>query len=181
MEGKAMKKTAFFDQRLLVDLPDSFHSMEKQRAENRYPSEARPQILMEDKEHSRFCTFSLIKNQWLAESQIQYAIQSVCSLVVSLYPSCLQKEAEIVEKDKGSYGWFAFEIMGEKGKVWNIMYVIPVDGCMMLGTMGCMENDEDGKEQMIHIMRSLEVQENRQIYAERNVVFYMKNVRSLKP
>ncbi len=61
------------------------------------------------------------------------------------------------------------------------MYVIPVDGCMMLGTMGCMENDEDGKEQMIHIMRSLEVQENRQIYAERNVVFYMKNVRSLKP
>lgn len=152
-------KKLLFDRRLLVELPDSFQSMDKDKIELMYPYDDKPQIILEDKDTSEFCTFSLLKEQKLAGTQVMYAIRSILNVVASLYPSSILKESALVEREKGVCGWFAFRTNGEKGELYNYMYLFPVDGSMMLGTMGCLMEDEAGKNRLLKIMESLAIPE----------------------
>lgn len=163
--GNAEEKSLLFDGRLAVGLPDSFRTMESGRAELMYPYEDRPQIILEEADTRRFCTFSLLKEQKLAGIQVEYVIQSITKAIVSLYPSCLLSSPQLAEREKGTCGWFSFRISGREGDLQNFMYVFPVDECMMLGTMGCFMEDEAGKEQLVQIMESLEVSEKVPAYA----------------
>lgn len=157
-------KTPFFQARLLVCLPHSFQQMEQDSIDRMYPYDDKPQVILEEKGRFRFCTFSLLKEQGLADFQVEYVIRAISNMVVSLYPSCLLSEAELVKRKKGACGWFSFRTSGTGGMLYHVMYVFPVDGSMLLGTMGCLIEDEEGKEQMITMMESLENPETRSAY-----------------
>ena len=158
-------KTLFFDGRLAVQIPESFQDMENNRAELMYPYEQRPQIILEDGEAHRFCTFSLLKEQKLAANQVEYVIKNITAAVVGLYPSCLLTDPRLVWRKEGAYGWFSFRSIIKEGELKNFMYVFSVDECMMLGTMGCFIEDEEGKKQLLQIMDSLEVPERKPSFA----------------
>lgn len=158
-------KTLFFDGRLAVQLPVSFQAMETNRAGLMYPYEQRPQIILEDGEAHRFCTFSLLKEQKLAAIQVEYVIQSITAAIVGLYPSCLLTDPQLVRRKEGACGWFSFRSIIKEGTLQNFMYVFSVDECMLLGTMGCFIEDEAGKKQLLHVMESLEVPERKPSYA----------------
>jgi hypothetical protein len=162
------EKSLLFECQLAVGLPDSFQVMDSGRAKLMYPYENRPQIILEDAATRRFCTFSLLKEQKLAGIQVEYVIQSITKAIVSLYPSCLLSESQLVKREEGTCGWFSFRTAGREGDLQNFMYIFPVDDCMMLGTMGCFMEDEAGKEQLIQIMESLEIPEKRPAYARIN-------------
>lgn len=155
--GTVEEKSLLFDDRLAVDIPNSFHEMEDGRVELIYPYEDRPQIILEDANTHRFCTFSLLKEQKLAEIQVKYVIQSITKAIVSLYPSSLLSEPQLSKREEGTCGWFSFQTTGREGNLQNFMYIFPVDDCMMLGTMGCFIEDESGKRQLMQIMESLEI------------------------
>lgn len=131
--GINKEKSHLFDGRLAVMLPDSFQTMEGDREQLMYPYEDRPQIILEDADTCRFCTFSLLKEQKLAGIQVEYVIQSITKAIVSLYPSCLLSEPQLVKREEGTCGWFSFRTAGKEGDLQNFMYVFPVDDCMMLG------------------------------------------------
>lgn len=156
-----------FEERLLVDIPDSFQEMEKNRASMMYPYDQKPQVILEDGLMHRFCTFSLLESQGLKDTQAEYAIQTICKVVTSLYPSCLLEAPQLMKCRGGTCGWFAFITSGTEGELYNVMYIFPVNGCMMLGTMGCIPEDESGKEQMMKIMESLEGL--RKVYEKRRI------------
>ncbi len=145
----------FFDEQLYVELPDTYGEMEKDRTATMYPYEEKPQIIMEDKESNRFCTFSLLKSQDLTADQVEYAIHIISKAVTSLYPTCLLHEPQPAECGEGKCGWFSFKTAGTDGDLFNIMYIYPVNGKMMLGTMGCGTLDEQGRRQIMEIMASL--------------------------
>jgi len=158
-------KILFFDGRLTVQLPDTFQAMETNKAELMYPYEQRPQIILEDGETHRFCTFSLLKEQKLAAIQVEYVIQNITAAIVGLYPSCLLTDPRLAWRKEGTYGWFSFRSIIEERTIRNFMFVFSVDECMMLGTMGCFIDDEEGKKQLLQIMNSLEVPERKPSYA----------------
>jgi hypothetical protein len=162
----AEEKTLLFDGRLALGIPNSFQAMEIGRAELMYPYEDRPQIILEDTDTRRFCTFSLLKEQKLAGIQVEYVIRSITEAIVSLYPSSLLSEPQLAVREEGTCGWFSFRTSGGEGNLQNFMYVFPVDGCMMLGTMGCFIEDEEGKRQLLQIMESLEVPPKAPVYAK---------------
>lgn len=145
-----------FEEQLSVDIPNSFQDMERISIDEMYPCEEKPQIILEDKETNRFCTFSLLDNHTLIDLQLEYAIHVISKVVVSLYPSCLLDEAQLKDCKDGACGWFSFKSIGNRGEIFNIMYIYPVNGCMMLGTMGCIAEDEQGQSQLMHIMESLQ-------------------------
>ncbi len=153
MEGYEGKRL-LFDGRLAVSIPDTFQKMEDGRIEAMYPYGERPQVILEDTSKLRFCTFSLLEKQKLTKMQMERAICTISKAVLSLYPSCLLTEPELLKWDKGSCGWFSFRTYG-KGALFHIMYIFPTDGCMMLGTMGCDMEDETGKEQFRWMIKSL--------------------------
>lgn len=145
-----------FEEQLLVQLPDCFEEMEESRIDGMYPYEEKPQIILEDKDTRRFYTFSYFPSQGLTRSQLKYASEEICNIVTSLYPSCLLKEPGLIHGQKGTCGWFSFKITGMEGELFHVMYILPVNGCMMLGTAGCMADDGEGKEQMMAVIKSLE-------------------------
>lgn len=166
--GKVKEKKLLFGGRLAVGIPNFFRAMENGRAELMYPYEDRPQIILEDEDTRRFCTFSLLKEQKLAGIQVEYVIRSITEAIVSLYPSCLLSEPQLAVREDGTCGWFSFQTSGGEGKLQNFMYVFPVDGCMMFGTMGCFIEDEEGKRQLLQIMESLEVPLKVPVYGKIN-------------
>lgn len=163
--GSYGEKSYLFDGRLTVLLPDSFRTMEGGREQLMYPYEDRPQIILEDADTCRFCTFSLLKEQKLAGIQVKNVIQSITKAVVSLYPSCLLSKPRLVKRGEETCGWFSFRTSAKEGELRNFMYVFPVDNCMMLGTMGCFMEDRAGKEQLMKIMESLEIPEKKSAYS----------------
>lgn len=144
-----------FEEQLLADIPDAFQGMEQDKIEMMYPYEERPQIILDDGQRGRFCTFSLLEGQGLADEQAGDAARVMGKVVKGLYPSCLLEEPQTMDAEGGTCGWFSFKSPGTEGEIWNVMYVFPVNGNMMLGTLGCLAEDEAGKEQMMEIMGSL--------------------------
>jgi hypothetical protein len=173
MEYAVIKKI-LFNNLLSVFLPNSFESMESEKVELMYPSEDRPQFIYEDAKTNRFCTFSLLKDQKLTNLQVEQAIQSISNAIISLYPTCLLGEPQLIDKEEKIWGYFSFKTLCKEGSLRNIMYILPVDGCMMLGTMGCLIEDEDGEKQLIHIMDSLEIPERSPSYKRINNNMYNK-------
>lgn len=144
-----------FEEQLQVEIPDSFQGMEKDKVDGMYPYDKKPQIILEDGDTHRFCTFSLLESQALSDNQVEDAIWIIKKVVTSLYPSCLLDKPQLMDCQAGTCGWFSFKSAGTEGELFNIMYIFPINGCMMLGTMGCMAEDESGKKQMMEIMGSL--------------------------
>lgn len=144
-----------FEEQLLVQLPDTFREMEKSRIDDMYPYEEKPQIIMEDEATHRFCTFSQLLSQRLTENQLEYALKEVCKIVTSLYPSCLIDEPKLAYCIEGTCGWFSFGAAGMEGGLFHVMYILPMNGCMMLGTAGCTADDKEGKKQMMEMIKSL--------------------------
>jgi len=171
-------KTLFFDGRLAVQMPDTFQAMETNKAELMYPYEQRPQIILEDGETHRFCTFSLLKEQKLAAIQVEYVIRNITAAIVGLYPSCLLTDPRLAWRKEGAYGWFSFKSIIKEGAIRNFMFVFSVDECMMLGTMGCFIDDKAGKKQLLQIMKSLEVPEKKPSYARSSQSFLQADAKN---
>lgn len=148
-----------FDGKLLIEIPDSFQAAEDEKAAGMFPYEERPQIILEEKGASRFCTFSLLENQSLTKNQTKHVIGRIADAVASLYPSCLLEQPRLVKREEAVYGWFAFQTSAREGKLYNMMYVCPVKGSMMLGTMGCLVHDMAGRNMMMHQLGTLKIPE----------------------
>lgn len=160
MEGKD-EKTLLFDGELAVSIPASYQTMEEEKALAMFPYEERPQLMLEERGTSRFCTFSLLQDQALADNQVNCVIHSIADAVTSLYPSSLLERPRTAKREIGTWGWFAFWTSGREGRLYNMMYVCPVSGSMMLGTLGCPLDDEVGKDMLRKMLRSLEVTKKR--------------------
>ncbi len=154
---QAENRRLLFGDRLQVYLPGAYQAMDAEKAGMFYPYENRPQVILEDEETGRWCTFSLLKDQGLSRGQTGDAIESVSKAVLSLYPSGLIRKPQILRRKKGDCGWFAFRTAWKKGELYNVMYVFSVDGSMMLGTLGCGAEDAEGIKGMMKILKSLEV------------------------
>lgn len=149
------KTTLLFDGRLIAGIPDSFQPMEEEKAAMMFPCEERPQLIFEDSGASRFCTFSLLKRQSLTGTQVKRAVHSIADAVTSLYPTCLLKEPGLVRVEGGTWGWFAFRTATRERDLYNVMYVRSVAGEMMLGTLGCPLDDDEGRIELMRIPGSL--------------------------
>lgn len=161
-----VERVLLFDKRLEVCIPNSFSKMNNDKVEMMFPYAERPQVILEEKDTSRFCTFSLLEKQSLVGVQVKYVIHSIEDAITSLYPSCLLLKPEIAKLKNGLCGWFAYQTSGKGGNLFNIMYVYPVKGKMMLGTMGCFLDDEEGKIRIKDIMLSLNVCEKSTAHAK---------------
>lgn len=150
-----------FDEQLYVNMPESYQEMSQDRIDTLYPYDVKQEIMLENVQTGSFCTFSLFEDQGIMDSQVEYAIHSASKIVTRLYPSCLLEEEQTMPCAEASCGWFAFKTIAVEGTLYNVMYIFPVNGHMMFGTLGCRMEDEQGKEQLMEIMRSLKAQKKK--------------------
>lgn len=169
-----MNQMILFNNLLTLSLPSSFELMNSEKIELMFPNEDRPQYIYEDIKANRFCTFSLLMDQKLSNFQVEQGIQSISNAITSLYPTCLLEAPQLLEKGGEIFGYFTFKTLSKEGILRNIMYILSVEGCMLLGTMGCLLEDEDGARQLIQIMNSLEIPEKVPSYRRISNYSYIK-------
>lgn len=150
-----------FDEQLYVDMPESYQEMSQARIDEIYPYEVRQEIILENAQTGSFCTFSLFEDQGIMGSQVEYAIHSVSKIVTRLYPSCIVDKEQIMNCSESFCGWFSFQTQAAEGQLYNVMYIFPVNGHMMFGTMGCKMEEEREKELLMGIMKSLKAQKKK--------------------
>ena len=150
-----------FDEQLYVDIPESYQEMRQERIDALYPHEVRQEIILENAQTGSFCTFSLFEDQGIMESQVEYAIHSVSKIVTRLYPSCIVDKEQLMNCSESFCGWCSFQTQAADGQLYNVMYIFPVNGHMMFGTMGCRMEDEREKELLMSIMKSLKTQKKK--------------------
>lgn len=150
-----------FEEQLYVDMPESYQEMSQDRIDALYPYEVKQEIILENTQTGSFCTFSLFEDQGIMDSQVEYAIHSISKVVTRMYPSCLVEEAQTMDCSETFCGWFSFKTQGVDGELYNVMYVFPVNGHKMFGTMGCRMKDEQEKDLLMNILKSLKAQKKK--------------------
>jgi putative lipoic acid-binding regulatory protein len=130
-----LKSIALFDNSLLTMLPDEFEDMPPGMIQAMFPNEKRPQVIKGSADGS-YATFTLLKKS-LSRQQLFTASHNALLLLQKFFPSCCNQKVHLIQLEDSMCGWFSFLGHGKK----NIMFIIAIDGKMLLGSCGCREDD----------------------------------------
>jgi len=85
-----------------------------------------------------YLTFSLL-DKTLSRQQLFVASHETLALLRKFYPSCNNQIVHVIPLEDSMCGWFSFTRHEKR----NILFIIAIDGKMLLGTCGCREGDDE--------------------------------------
>lgn len=136
IKGTLFTKYIFFKNKMAVLLPDILEDMPQTMINMQYPYNTKPQIIKTNIDLQITFTFSLYEKD-IQNEEIFSAVEESMRIINEVYPSSLISGVHTYMLGKNRLGWFDFEIGGMNGKVYNIMYIVPINNKFMLGTMNC--------------------------------------------
>lgn len=147
------KETQILSDKVSVMLPEGFVEMPQRIAKIKYPSEQRPQVIMTSDDGTVNFTFSLYDTEF-NERQIEDALGQFKAVIRKVNPAFVFYDF-VVESDK-ALGWFDFKSYGLDEQIYNVMYLLPVEGKLMHGIFNCLYRDIlEWKEAVHQIMMSV--------------------------
>lgn len=147
------KETQILSDKVSVMLPEGFVEMPQRIAKIKYPSEQRPQVIMTSDDGTVNFTFSLYDTEF-NERQIEDALGQFKAVIRKVNPAFIFYDF-VVESDK-ALGWFDFKSYGLDEQIYNVMYLLPVEGKLMHGIFNCLYRDIlEWKEAVHQIMMSV--------------------------
>ncbi len=147
------KETQILSDKVSVMLPEGFVEMPQRIAKIKYPSEQRPQVIMTSDDGTVNFTFSLYDTEF-NERQIEDALGQFKAVIRKVNPAFIFYDF-VVESDK-ALGWFDFKSYGLDEQIYNVMYLLPVEGKLMHGIFNCLYRDIlEWKEPVHQIMMSV--------------------------
>lgn len=147
------KETQILSDKVSVMLPEGFVEMPQRIAKIKYPSEQRPQVIMTSDDGTVNFTFSLYDTEF-NERQIEDALGQFKAVIRKVNPAFVFYDF-VVEPDK-ALGWFDFKSYGLDEQIYNVMYLLPVEGKLMHGIFNCLYRDIlEWKEAVHQIMMSV--------------------------
>lgn len=134
MEGNDRKwrELSLFEDRINISIPEEFSRPPEEIVEQKFPYDSRPREIYGNENGSRIMTFEL-SDQELSEGEVRAAAFAVQKLVGHMYPESVEKQAAEVQTPAGKAGWFYYVTGGINGEQGHILFVLPLDGRMLLG------------------------------------------------
>ncbi len=147
------KETHVLSDKVSVMLPEGLTDMPLGIAKIKYPSEQRPQVIKTSDDGTVNFTFSLYDTEF-NERQIEDALGQFKAVIRKVNPAFIFYDF-VVESDK-ALGWFDFKSYGLDEQIYNVMYLLPVEGKLMHGIFNCLYRDIlEWKEPVHQIMMSV--------------------------
>ncbi len=147
------EETQVLNDKVSIILPEGFVDMPSEIARIKYPSEQRPQVIRTSEDGTVNFTFSLYEVEF-NEKQIEDALGQFKAVIRKVNPAFIFYDF-VIEKDK-ALGWFDFKSYGLDEQIYNVMYIIPVEGKLMHGIFNCLYRDIlEWKEPVHQIMMSV--------------------------
>lgn len=136
IEGIIFTKYIFFENKMAILLPNILEDMPKSMIDIQYPYSTKPEIIKTNIDLQITFTFSLYEKN-IRNEEVLKATEGIMRIISNVYPSSLMSGIHTYIVNRNRLGWFDFEIGGMNGKIYNIMYIIPINNKLMLGTMNC--------------------------------------------
>ena len=131
-----------FDNRMYVELPASTTRMPQDMVQRLYRQENRPQQFFHREEGALYFTFSLYDKPLKNES-VASAAHEMKKVVEAAYPLSIIGQADVLRQGCNHCGYFSFKSPSIDRERYNLMYITPIKGRMMLGTCSCPIEDDD--------------------------------------
>ncbi|MDD6626880.1 MAG: hypothetical protein PUF03_01355 [Lachnospiraceae bacterium] len=118
---------------IYLEIPQEFMKPSVGEVEKIFPYDLKPQKIWMASEGQKILTFNLLEKQ-LQEEQVEDAIGAIGRFVHRAYPESIQESARRFKTEAGIIGWFSFLTGGIKDDHYHIMFIMSVNGRMMLGS-----------------------------------------------
>ncbi len=138
-------------------IPDKFSLLSREFVKIKYPSESRPEIIYANSDTTVNIAFSH-KQEKLAAGQEAEVLDDLGYVLRHLYPTCKIYDQDSVRAGENEVAWMDFVTPAMDSEIYNMMFVTPLKGRLLIGTCNCLDSDrEDWKDlfvQMIATMRT---------------------------
>jgi len=131
-----------FDDCMYVELPASTIKMPQDMVQRLYRQENRPQKFFYREEGELYFTFSLYDKPLKNES-VASAAHEMKKVVEAAHPLNIIGHVDVLRQGRNHCGYFSFKSPSIDRERYNLMYVTPIKGRMMLGTCSCPLEDGD--------------------------------------
>lgn len=144
-----------FDKKMIVWLPESFVDMPLELAKLKYPMEQRPQIIKTNMTGDINFTFNLIDQQ-ISNENVEQLMKFFKSVLKNTQSANVFHEEKVEEIDGKFVGWFDYVSKGYDKKLFNLMYVLPMNGKLLHGVFNCALDDATNWRPIaLQVMRSI--------------------------
>lgn len=150
------ERQILFEGKMCLMLPKKFIDMPVEAAKVKYPMEQRPQIIKTNETGDVNFSFSLLDEK-LQDNQVEKVKDSLIRLLKQAYPANTFYESNIEEQNHRVIGWFDFKSHGFDQKLYNFMYLLPIEGKFLHGTFNCALSEVDlWKPVVLQVIQSIE-------------------------
>lgn len=126
------EKQILFDGKMTIMLPKEFTEMSLEMAKIKYPMEQRPQVIKTNQEGTINFTFSLLDAK-VENKNIEEVRDGLQRIMKRVQPANIFYEKELAEVDGKTIGWFDYKSHGIDQKIYNLVYVLPIEEKVMHG------------------------------------------------
>lgn len=133
-----------FEHKLSVALPKDMKPMPQEMARFKYPSEERPQVIYTNEDGTVNFMFNHFTEMKLEAKYAMKAANQFKGIIQKVQPANIFYEMQEEELDSGTLGWFDFQSYALDSRLYNIMFITPLDGAALHGMFNC--GSKDGAE-----------------------------------
>lgn len=127
-----MAKYKYYDDRLLIELPDEFIDMAEDSLKVMFSYKIKPNVA---KENGRGCIFTMdYVEQRLEENEVFHAVYAMQRKINKLIPQSIVYNTQMIKNNNVKAAWFAFKTYSLKGELIHTMFASPVDSNFLMGS-----------------------------------------------
>ena len=153
IDGRSVTFTKMeFEAAFSILVPAGFNAMDKQAVHLKYMSASRPQIVLVDPSDTVNLTFTYFPDEPLKDEDIDDTTEYYRELIRKSRPGNLFYHMKIVRTGKLPTGDFAYRSKALDGDMYNEVFIAPVHGCLLYGSMNCFYAQRDTWEKPFEYM-----------------------------
>jgi hypothetical protein len=152
------KERSFYDNRVLLCVPEDVIEMPLKQRELKYPSAQRPEIILTDEATGSINIMLNRIDSPLAEEQVKELKDGMKSILKKVNPSNIFFTDGVEKINDKNIGYFEFKSSAMDSFIYNLMFFFELSGKTVMGTFCCKYDEyEAWREIAFQMMKSVKV------------------------
>ena len=128
------------EDKISISLPKNFEVMDPELASIKYPSEARPELIITNEETSINITFDHTETP-LEDLDVEEFKDSIMEMFKEVYVSAEYIEEGVIYVNGRNIGYFDFIVSALDGDIYNIIFCTGLEGRALMCNFNCTEEE----------------------------------------
>ena len=159
IQGKRISfaRRALAKETITMMVPTNFSEMSPEMARMKYPSEHRPETILTDEFGVTNLMFQYMDEN-VSNDTIEVFRNQVFGMMKRVNPSLKEREIGALDVKETKIAYVEFSNNTMDGKLYNLMFYLPVDGKPLMGSFNCQTKEmKYWREPVFDMLRSIEI------------------------